>query len=168
VVLNDKPERDAQALALAERLAEAVRGAHSGEELIRLARAVPANGFQIRAEDLPFLSADGRDFARQGSGFKAGRGGFNTDFARAANALQNPGDQSPPVKTSFGYHVIRLEERAPALSVPPAELSERLAADALVRRAGRARRELLDKLRQASPVQVERAANELTAQVKAP
>jgi len=167
VVLNDKPERAAQARALAERLAEAVRGAGSDGELIRLANAVPAAGFQIRAETLPFVTADGRVFSRKDAGFKAGQGGFNLDFARAANALSNPGEQSPIVQTSFGYHVIRLEERVPGVVVPEAELSERVAADVMVRRAGRARRELLDKLRQGSPVQVERAVNELTARVEA-
>lgn len=168
VVINDKPERDVQARALAEKLAEAVRGARSGQELIRLAQAVPTAGLQIRAEDLPFVTADGRDFAPKDIGYRAGRGGFNLDFARAANALEHPGDQSPLVKSSFGYHVIRLEERLPALVVPAAELEARLGPDALVRRASRARRELLDKLRQTSPVQVERAVNELTAQVKTP
>lgn len=168
VVRNEKPERDADALALAEKIAEAVRGARSGDELIRLAQAVPAAGFEVRAEGVPFVTLDGRDFTPKEVGFRAGRGGFDLDFARAAHALNNPGDQSPVVKTRFGYHVIRLEERAPALVVPPAELSERLAADVLVRRAGRARRELLDKLRQGSAVQVERAVNELTAQVKIP
>jgi peptidyl-prolyl cis-trans isomerase C len=168
VVLNDKPEHDARARALAENVAAAVRGARSGDELIRLAQAVPAAGLQIRAESLPFVTADGRDFQPKDVGYRAGRGGFNLDFARAANALEHPGDQSPLVKTSFGYHVIRLEERAPSVVVPAAELNERLGPDVLVRRAGRARRELLDKLRQASPVQVERAVNELTAQIKAP
>lgn len=168
VVLNGKPERDAQAHALAEKLAEAVRAAHSEGELIRLANAVPAAGLQIRAEALPFVTADGRIFLRKDDGFKAGQGGFNVDFARAANALQSPGEQSPVVKTSFGYHVIRLEERVPGVVVPEAELSERLAPDVRVRRAGRARRELLDKLRQAAPVQIERAVNELTARVQAP
>lgn len=168
VVLNDKPERAAQARALAEKLADAVRGAGSEAELIRLANALPAAGFQIRAETLPFVTPDGRVFSRKDAGFRASPRGFDVDFAVAANALSSPGEQSPIVQTSFGYHVIRLEERLPGLVVPQAELSERVAADVRARRAGRARRELLDKLRQASPVQVERAMNELTARVQAP
>lgn len=168
VVRNEQPERDARARAVAENLEHAVRGARSGDELMRLAKAVPSDGFEIRAENVPFVTADGRDFQPQGGGFKAGRGGFDLDYSRAANGLANPGDQTGLVKSQFGYHVIRLEERLPALVVPPGEVSERLGADALLRRAVRARRELLDKLRQASPVQLERAVNELTAQVRVP
>jgi len=168
VVRNEKPERDAQARAVAEKLEQAVRGARSGEELIRLAKSVPTDGFEIRAESVPFVTVDGRDFQPQGPGLRAGRGGFDPDYSRAANALANPGDQTGLVKSRFGYHVIRLEERLPPLVVAAPEVSERLSADALVRRASRARRELLDKLRQASPVHVERAVNELTAQVQSP
>jgi hypothetical protein len=168
IVMNDKPERDAEAHALAEKLAAAVRGASSADELIRLARAFPPAGFQIRAEALPFVTADGRIFVRKDAGFKASQGGFDPDFARAANALQHPGELSPVVKSSFGYHVIRLEERAQGSVMREPELTERLSADVLVRRAARARRELLEKLHQASPAEVERAMNELTAQVQAP
>jgi peptidyl-prolyl cis-trans isomerase C len=114
------------------------------------------------------VTADGRIFVRKDAGFKASQGGFDPDFARAANALQRPGELSPVVKSSFGYHVIRLEERAQGSVLAEPELKERLSADVLVRRAARARRELLDKLHQASPVEVERAMNELTAQVQAP
>lgn len=168
IVMNDKPARDADARALAEKLAVAVRGATSADELIRLAQAFPPAGFEIRAEALPFVTADGRIFVRKDTGFKAGQGSFDPDFARAANALTAPGDLSPVVKSSFGYHVIRLEERLPSAVIGEPELSERLTPDVLVRRAARARGELLDKLRQASPVEVERAVNELTAQVQAP
>lgn len=37
-------------------------------------------------------------------------------FANAAFALKNPGDVSEPVLSSFGWHVIRLEGRRPAVS----------------------------------------------------
>jgi peptidyl-prolyl cis-trans isomerase C len=35
-------------------------------------------------------------------------------FTEAAFALKNPGDVSDPVLTSFGYHLIRLDDRKPA------------------------------------------------------
>ena len=35
-------------------------------------------------------------------------------FAEAANALARAGDQSPVVRTPFGFHVILLIERLPA------------------------------------------------------
>lgn len=42
------------------------------------------------------------------------RGRFDPAFEAAAFALANPGDVSDPVRTRFGWHVIRLESRTPA------------------------------------------------------
>ena len=46
------------------------------------------------------------------------RGVMVKEFEEAAFALQNPGDVSEPVKTQFGWHVIKLEERIPESTVP--------------------------------------------------
>ena len=62
--------------------------------------------------------------------------------------------------------MIRLDERAPGVTVPPAELAERLAPEVMARRAGKARRELLDKVRPASPIQLERAVDDLVGRIK--
>jgi len=43
-----------------------------------------------------------------------GRGQMTAAFETAAFALKQPGDLSDVVKTEFGFHVIRLEERKPA------------------------------------------------------
>lgn len=166
VVLNDKPERDAAARALADKLAAALTGVSTSAELIRVAGTVPAAGFQIRAESLPFVTADGRAFQRTDNGFRASAP-FDPAFARAANLIAQPGERSPVVKSAFGYHVILLEQRLPGETLSEAQLSERLASDVVVRRASRARRALLEKLRQASPVRIERAADALTARVEA-
>lgn len=166
VLLNDKPQRDAAARLQAEKLAQAVRSATTDEELVRLAKDFkPDDGFEVRAEPLPFVTPDGRVFQRADGGFKARPGGFDKDFARGANALQQPGELSPLVKSGFGYHIIRLDERAPGATIPPGELAERLAPEVMVRRAGRARRELLDKLRPAAAIQLERAVDDLVGRV---
>jgi hypothetical protein len=167
LVMNDKPARDADAHALAGKLALELQGVKSSEELMRRAKAFPAAGFEIRAEELPFVTPDGRVFAQAPNGLRGSSQTFDPAYARAACALEQPGQLSPVTKSAFGYHVIWLAERLPGVTVAEPELSQRLGPDILVRRAARARRELLDKLRQASGVQLERAFDELTAQVKA-
>ena len=42
------------------------------------------------------------------------RGDMDPAFANAAIALRNPGDVSEPVLSSFGWHIVKLEERRPA------------------------------------------------------
>jgi hypothetical protein len=166
VVLNDKPERDAAAKAVAQKLAEALQGVANGDELIKKAQAFPAEGFEIKAQELPFVTTDGRSFQRREAGFAPTPTRFDLDFARAANALEHPGQLSPVAKSSFGYHVILLEERAPKQVVPKERLPALLAPEVETRRAARARSELLERLHQAAPVQVDRAFDELTGSVK--
>jgi peptidyl-prolyl cis-trans isomerase C len=43
----------------------------------------------------------------------AGPGKMVAPFAKAAQALKNPGDISPIVKTKFGYHVLKLVAHQP-------------------------------------------------------
>jgi peptidyl-prolyl cis-trans isomerase C len=166
VIINKQPEKDAAAHAVADKLALALRGVTSAEELLKIGQAFPGEGFEARAEPLPFVTADGRTFQRRESGFVALPGNFDPDFARAAVALQQPGQLSPVTKSSFGYHVIRLEERLPGASLSPEERASKLSPEITARRAGRARSELLLKLRQSAPLQLERAADDLTSQVK--
>jgi peptidyl-prolyl cis-trans isomerase C len=165
VVLTDKPGSDEAARALAEKIAVAVRGASSGDELMRLARAVPADGLKVVAEALPLVTGDGRVLAAVDGGFRAGGSKFDADFAKAANAIAEPGQLSPVVKSAFGYHVIRLEERVPAASFSEEALRERLQAEVVTRRARRAKRELVERLRRDSPVQLERAFDDLTGRI---
>jgi len=62
---------------------------------------------QANSDD-PGSAARGGDL-----GFFA-KGRMTPDFEAAAFALKQPGDLSDVVKTEFGFHVIRLEERKPA------------------------------------------------------
>lgn len=166
VVLNDKPERAAAARAVAEKLALALASVTSSEELIRIAKAFPGEGFEIRAEALPFVAADGRVIQRTEVGFAPGSERFDLDFARAANALTEVGHIGPIAKSAFGFHVILLEERLPALETPRADLPGLLGTDVRLRRGTKLRKSLLEKLRSTTPIQLERAADDLTARVK--
>lgn len=167
VVLNDKPEKSAGARALADRLAAAVSVATSAEEFAAIARAFPADGFEVRAEPLPFVTSDGRTFVRTELGFSPQKDELDASFAKAANSLGAVGQLSPVVETRFGFHIIRLEERVPGLTVGQGELAATLGRDVWSRRGAVRRRELLEKLKSSTVIQIERAADELTASVKA-
>lgn len=166
VVIKSDTARAAAARRLAEKLLATVEPALSDDDFIALARAVPADGFDVRAERLPPVTADGRTFERQGDGFVALPSSFDPSFARAANGLERPGQLSQVVESTFGFHVIRLQARLPAHTVAPAELGQLLAAEALARRAAGLRRELLEQLRGGSSVELSRSADELTARVR--
>ena len=166
VVMNTDPNRDGAAQALAQKLALAAKAASSAEEFLSLVESVPGEGFEVRAENLPAITTDGRGFERTEKGFVSAFASFDRDFALAANRLHEPGDLSPVVKTRFGYHVIRLAERIPGSVLPTAELATLLRPEVDTRRAARVRRELLEKLRAESAVQIYRAVDELTARLQ--
>jgi peptidyl-prolyl cis-trans isomerase C len=163
VVLVKKPEDAAAARALAERLLPAVRGATSTAEFLSRAHTVLATPpLEIVAEELSPVTEDGRMWdprAKPGTKF----GTVDKDFARAASALANPGDQSPIVKSAFGYHVILLEERIPEQRTTLDERRALLGGEVVARRARKLLEKTLERLRESTPLEVERTADGLTA-----
>jgi peptidyl-prolyl cis-trans isomerase C len=71
-----------------------------------------------------------------------GRGKMVPAFEQAAFALKQPGDLSDVVKTDFGYHVIRLEERKPAALQPFDAVRDDLV-KSIAQSEARARRQLV-------------------------
>lgn len=167
VVINADPLRDAAARARAEAILSAVRDANSTEAFVAAARGVPKEGFDVRVEALPAVTADGRTFEQRDRSFVELPSKLDLDFARGAITLREPGSISPVVKSAFGYHVLRLEQRFPEHFVPAAELPALLGVEIRTRRALRLRRELLDQLRGPAQIAVQRSADELTARVGA-
>lgn len=68
-------------------------------------------------------------------------------FEEAVDALQKPGDLSGVVESSFGYHIIRLEERQPAGTKPFDEVRESLRTEVINKAQQDARMKEADRLR---------------------
>lgn len=167
VILVKQPADDGPARALASELAAALKDARTGDELVKRAQAFPGRGLEIRAEHLPPVTPDGRLWDPAEQPPKRLDGTLDADFARAANALTTPGEQSGLVKSSFGYHLIVLDERYPELRIPLAERRVLLAEAVFSGRAKRSLDALLGPLRATSPVSIDRAVDALTALVPA-
>lgn len=100
----------------------------------------------------PFETLAGQNSFDLVSGPKGGDLGFFgpgtmvKEFEAAVAELKNPGDLSGIVKTDFGYHIIRLEERRPGGVLPYAEVREGLRAEARTRALRDAREQMINKM----------------------
>lgn len=76
-------------------------------------------------------------------------------FDRAAFALEQPGDLAGPIQTSFGFHVIRLEERYEERQKSFAEVRDQLVAKMKNLHEERARSEYLNRILEQNPVEAD-------------
>jgi len=157
VVLS--PSENAEARALADRIAQATAGTTTPDEFKARARAVPAGKFSVKVEVLPPVAEDGRAVDPErppplGPGVQQ----FDRSFAVAAQRLTRPGELSPVVHTPFGYHVMYLtqviEPHQPTLDERRALLHDEI----MKARAKALSTALLDRLRRELSPQQERSA----------
>jgi hypothetical protein len=164
VVKVDNPASDAKARAVADHIREAVRGITDPEAFMSAAKSVAHDGVDVRVERLPAVTADGRTLDRDNPLTDTGQR-FDLTFASAVQALA-VGQISEPTKTVFGYHVILCEARLPEQRVPLEQRRVRLYDQVIKGRAEQAKQELLSRLSAATPVQLDRAADDLTARAQ--
>jgi len=108
IIFNATFEADAQTVAEARAKAEdAHRRALAGEDFAELARELSEGPTAAKGGDLGFFT----------------RGQTAPAFDAAAFALE-PGGISPVVRSPFGLHVIKVEEKRPARRVPLDEVFE--------------------------------------------
>jgi parvulin-like peptidyl-prolyl isomerase len=168
VVVVKNPEDDAPARALAVRIHGAVSAARDPGSFRAAAQGVPSGGLEVKVQDLDPVARDGRAFdpaSPPPPGSTVAR--YADDYVAAAYAIPEIGAKSPVVKTEFGYHVILAVERIAEQRMPLDERRRLLAPEILNSRAERLRDEVLASVRQSMPIEVERAAMELTTKVKA-
>lgn len=92
-------------------------------------------------------SADPGSAAKGGDLGLFPKGRMVKPFEDALDALQKPGDLSGVVQSSFGYHIIRLEERQPAGTKPFEEVREQLRAEITGKFQQEARMKEVERLR---------------------
>ncbi len=125
-----------------------------------------------KAEETRARLVAGADFATlarelsddRGSAAKGGDLGWFIEkemdpaFGAAAFALQKPGDLSPPVRSAFGWHIIKLEGKKPAVVQPYADVRERILAELKQRFVGERRDAAIAAIRSDPKVTADAAA----------
>ena len=154
VVMRSATLREADALALAGAIRQAVVGVHSADDFLARANAVAHPHAQVIAQPIGPFAADGHD---------ASGGELDAGFVAASFALRAPFETSSIVTTPFGWHVIQLVERK-APDGSPADRAQALG-PAIVRMRARMQVDQLLRARsQGARVEISSAADALMAQ----
>lgn len=164
VVQFSSPADAPKAKRAAEAIASAVAGIKDSTEFDKRARAVPSEGLKVDVEHLLPVAPDGRS-----GDPKAPRGmpappPLEKAYATAAHAIPEVGAQSPIIQTSYGYHVILLEERLPEIAYSFEERRALVTPEVMSRRATDLENALLEPNKPA--VRYDRAIVELLSRVQ--
>ncbi|MEO7113049.1 MAG: peptidyl-prolyl cis-trans isomerase [Polyangiaceae bacterium] len=131
---------------VADAIEAAVQGASSAEDFEARAKTVAHGDVDVRVESLPAFADDGT--------VPETGGGMDATFAHAAFALAKPGDISSVTETSFGWHVIRLNQRLPAKNIPHEERRTLFAEECVATRARTAFQAVLAARHAAVPIEI--------------
>ncbi len=136
IIFNATLQADAQAVAEARAKAEEARQrALAGEDFAELARELSEGPTAANGGDLGFFTREQTAPA----------------FAAAAFALE-PGGISPVVRTPFGLHVIKVEEKRPARRLPLEEVFEQIRNLLVQRKTGQKVGKLVESLAEKATV----------------
>lgn len=107
-ILIASPEENDEAFAKAKAIKSRL---NSGEDFVALVKTESSDEFSAENNgDLGVIS----------------EGDMEESFENAMNALVNVGDISEPIKTSFGYHIIKLTELSPGETQSVAEVNSQI------------------------------------------
>jgi len=160
IVMKKKGTDPKIAATVADALLAAVRTTPDANTFESAAKAVDGRGNELRVEQLPTFTEDGRIVEQEGN--------MDPTFAATSFALAHVGDTSTVLETSFGWHVIRLLERLPAHRVPTEERRVALADLSLKLRARSMYEATLARLAGGEQRVIDPAAEGLMASVSVP
>jgi len=127
-----------------------------------LARANEARAKLVAGADFAALAKEISDDAsaktNRGELGWFGTGKMDPDFTKAAFALKSVGDISEPVKSRFGYHLIRLEGRHPARQLSFDEVKDQIIAELRTRYINDQREAKLASIREDPKMKVDQSA----------
>jgi hypothetical protein len=147
---------DQAILEKAQRVREAVRGAHNLEEFAARARPLIGEDKEVFSYDMPPLATDGRIVPSLPQDFQVE--GISEILARAAGSLENPGEISDVVGSEYGFHIFFATEVIPEQRVPFDAVTAELERAVLGERV----RQELDKISKNGRVPVERRREDIS------
>ena len=154
------PKKRKQGMELARRLSQELAGIKTVDEFEARAKAEPHDDLQVVVERLPPITQDGRlADLQQRPPPGAPTPTFDAGYVKGLWSIAEVGQTSEPTTSSYGVHIILLTGLQPGRKVPPEERRTTLAPEIRAARAKKALDELSGRLRQQTPVQVERNAD---------
>ena len=129
ILIDTKERSDAEARTLAESVREK---ALAGDDFVELVKK---------------YSDDGSKATNEGEIFDGEAEGLVPEFTVAVKLLKTKGEISPPVKTAFGYHIIKLTERYPARPQSYDQVKDRITKDLANRMRDNRVKEHIDQLK---------------------